>query len=289
MPDVAVLATLLERKIFIESALEQRLPSVDAEPREVHAAMHYAVMNGGKRIRPVIALATAELGGLDPDQILDAACAIEFVHTASLILDDLPSMDDSDSRRDQPATHRVYGEATATLAALALLAEAYALTAKNAAKLLPAQGVADIISVLSNTIGTAGLIHGQHVDLTTSSTAATLEALEETYRQKAAVLFQAAIAVPALLSNMNPQQCAALESYATDLGVAFQITDDLIDAREESAGDAPKVTFSTFLGEDGAKEKIAALVAGASRALTIFGEDAVQLRVMAEYVSTRTV
>ncbi|HRI87282.1 MAG TPA: polyprenyl synthetase family protein, partial [Candidatus Hydrogenedentes bacterium] len=254
MPDVAVLATLLERKIFIESALEQRLPSVDAEPREVHAAMHYAVMNGGKRIRPVIALATAELGGLDPDQILDAACAIEFVHTASLILDDLPSMDDSDSRRDQPATHRVYGEATATLAALALLAEAYALTAKNAAKLLPAQGVADIISVLSNTIGTAGLIHGQHVDLTTSSTAATLEALEETYRQKAAVLFQAAIAVPALLSNMNPQQCAALESYATDLGVAFQITDDLIDAREESAGDAPKVTFSTFLGEDGAKE-----------------------------------
>ncbi|MDZ4858385.1 MAG: polyprenyl synthetase family protein [Candidatus Hydrogenedentes bacterium] len=287
MADAALMESLIELKALIESALLERLPSADSEPRDIHAAMHYAVMSGGKRLRPTLALAVAELGNAGPHQVLDAACAIEFVHTASLILDDLPAMDNADFRRSQPSVHVVYGEATAILAALALLAEAYALTARNAKELMSAEGVADVIETLSRTIGTAGLIRGQHVDLTSTASEVSPEILDETYRQKAAVLFQAAIAIPAKLIGMDEQQQAALEVYATQIGVAFQITDDIIDGEHGTAEDAHKCTFNTILGEAGARRKASELVFNATGALQIFGDRGTQLRMIAEYVATR--
>ncbi|MCC6798252.1 MAG: polyprenyl synthetase family protein [Candidatus Hydrogenedentes bacterium] len=280
---------LMERKALVDAALAERLPSEDVEPRNVHAAMRYAVLSGGKRLRPVLALAIAEIGGLKPEQILDAACAIEFVHAASLILDDLPAMDNSDMRRDQPATHRKYDEATAILAALALISDAYALLSKNASVRLDGNGVSSVVAILSNTIGTAGLIQGQHIDLTLAREAHTLEALESIYRTKAAVLFHAAVAIPASLAQLSKRQCEALEVYATNVGIAFQITDDIIDAHHLHSDGEQKVTFVTFAGEDGARRKAINLADTALAALDQFGERGVPLRGLAEYVASRTV
>lgn len=279
---------LIERKTLVDAALAERLPSEEVEPRNVHAAMRYAVLSGGKRLRPVLALAIAEIGGLKPEQTLDAACAIEFVHAASLILDDLPAMDNSDMRRDQPATHRKFDEATAILAALALISDAYALVSKNAAAQLDANGVSAVVSTLSNTIGTAGLIQGQHVDLTLARDAHTLEALESIYRTKAAVLFHAAVAIPAALAKLDATQCHALETYATNVGIAFQITDDIIDAHHLHSDGEQKVTFVTFAGEDGARQKAFELVETAVEVLERFGERGAPLRGLAEYVASRT-
>lgn len=280
---------LFERKALLDAALAERLPSEQVEPRNVHAAMRYAVLSGGKRLRPVLALAIAEIGGLKPEQMLDAACAIEFVHAASLILDDLPAMDNSDMRREQPATHRKFDEATAILAALALISDAYALVSKNAATHLDANGVSSVVSIFSNTIGTAGLIQGQHIDLTLARDAHTLVALESIYRTKAAVLFHAAVAIPAALAKLMPPQCEALDLYATNVGIAFQITDDIIDAHHLHSDGEQKVTFVTFAGEDGARQKAVDLVDAAVASLEQFGERGLPLRVLAEYVASRTV
>lgn len=288
MANAALTDFLTERIALIETALAERLPSVETEPRDVHAAMHYAVMGGGKRLRPILAMAVAELGGTEAITVLDAACAIEFVHTASLILDDLPAMDNADARRGQPSTHRVYGEATSILAALALLAEAYALIANNAKDLLTADGVADVIETLSRTIGTKGLVSGQHTDLTLNRHTASLELLDKAYHQKAAVLFQAAIAIPAKLAGLDEQKQAALEEFATRIGVAFQIGDDLLDAEQGASADSPKSTFSTFLGDEGARVRIKELISEATNALEVFGDRGMHLRAMAEYVATRT-
>jgi geranylgeranyl diphosphate synthase type II len=288
MPSPATIEFLLERKSLVESALAERLPSESVEPRNVHAAMRYAVLGGGKRLRPVLALAVAEIGGVDPEKMLDAACAIEFVHAASLILDDLPAMDDADTRRDKPATHRAFNEATAILAALGLLSEAYALVARNAAAFLSPEGVASVVDTLSNAIGTSGLIQGQHIDLTLERDAHTLAKLEEIYRQKAAVLFHAAIAIPAEIARLNHRQKLALEQYAANVGIAFQITDDIIDAHHLHSDGERKVTFVTFVGEDGARKIAAKLVAAMAGNLDQFGERGLPLRALAEYVASRT-
>lgn len=280
---------LTERKTLIDAALAERLPSEEVEPRNVHAAMSYAVLSGGKRLRPVLALAIAEIGGLKPEQMLDAACAIEFVHAASLILDDLPAMDNSDMRRDQPATHRKFDEATAILASLALISDAYALAAKNASQFLDTKGVASVVETLSDTIGTAGLIQGQHIDLTLEREAHTLDRLIEIYRRKAGVLFFASVAIPADIARLKHEQCLALEEYAKLLGVAFQITDDIIDSHHLHSDGEQKVTFATIAGEEKARELVTTMTSKASSCLEIFGERGAPLRVLAEYVASRTV
>jgi geranylgeranyl diphosphate synthase type II len=288
MPSAVIAEYLTERKSLVETALAERLPSASVEPRNVHAAMRYAVLGEGKRLRPILALAVGEMGGVDAKKMLDAACAIEFVHAASLILDDLPAMDNADTRRDQPATHRAFNEATAILAALALLSEAYALVAKNAAAYLDAAGVSKVVDALSNTIGTSGLIHGQHIDLTLERDAHTLDRLREIYQQKAAVLFYAAIAIPADIARLERSQVLALEQYASLIGVAFQITDDIIDAHHLHSDGEQKVTFATIAGEERARETACELVAASIKSLAPFGERAEPLRALAEYVASRT-
>ncbi|MBM3290323.1 MAG: polyprenyl synthetase family protein, partial [Candidatus Hydrogenedentes bacterium] len=267
MLSAAIAEYLVERNALVEAALAERLPSGTVEPRRVHAAMRYAVLGGGKRVRPVLVLAVGEIGGLAPAQVLDAACAIEFVHAASLVLDDLPAMDNSDLRRDQPAVHRAYDEATAVLASLALLSDAYGLAARNAAAFLDSAGVASVVATLSNTIGTSGLVHGQHIDLTLERDAHTPERLDEIHLQKAGTLFRAAIAVPAQIARLERGQVLALERYASNIGVAFQIIDDIIDAHHLHSDGERKVTFVTFMGEDGARRRADELVASAVESL----------------------
>lgn len=276
------------RKDLVEKALEERLPPADREPRGVHEAMRYATLNGGKRLRPIVALAVADIAGTAPENVLDAACAVEFVHTASLILDDLPAMDNAPHRRGRPCTHHVYGEATSILASFGLISSAFRLVTRNAESLHGTEATADVVRILSEVLGTEGIIHGQHIDLNLADLNPSLEELEQIYIQKASALFLASIAIPGRLAGLSEEDVNRLEQYALSLGLAFQITDDLIDAGEPDEDEA-KATFSTHLGVEGAKAKARGLVEEATGHLASFGERAEPLRMLAAYVGTRTV
>ncbi|HNZ18851.1 MAG TPA: polyprenyl synthetase family protein [Candidatus Hydrogenedentes bacterium] len=279
------LATYLgERKTFIERQLDRILPAEAEEPREVSAAMRYGTLRGGKRLRPLMALVVAEINGFEQADVSDAACAIELVHAASLILDDLPSMDDARTRRGQPCTHLVFGESTAVLAAMDLIAIAYRLVADNADR--RGRPAAPVIAQLSNAIGHDGIVRGQHADLAVRRKRATLDQLTEIYTHKAAALFLAAVRIPASILDIDSNKLQALEAYALNLGLAFQITDDLLDAGH-APEDAGRTTFSTHLGIAGAETRVRELVANATAALSVFGDEAVALKALAEYVGIR--
>jgi len=287
MANHILLDVLETRKRLIDQALLDRLPDAEAEPQHVHEAMHYATLGPGKRLRPILSTIVAELSGRPIEDVLDAACAIEFVHAASLILDDLPAMDNSPHRRGQKSTHIVYGEATSILSAMGLIAMAFELVTRNAETTTP-ESVATVNRHLAAVIGTEGIIYGQHVDLTQSPGDASLDELERVYRGKAAGLFMASMIIPAHLLSLSDEQREALERYAADVGLAFQITDDLIDAQTQGEDDG-KTTFSTHLGDAGAQDKVSSLIDEAIGALTPFGEAAEPLRLLAEHLRTRHV
>lgn len=280
-------AYLRERKALIEQALAARLPDGEREPRRIHQAMRYATLDGGKRLRPLMVMVAAELGGVAGEEVLDAACAMEFVHTASLILDDLPSMDNALSRRSRPCTHVAFDEATAVLASLALIGNAFELVAANASALEHPERAAPAVTCLAQAIGSAGIIHGQHADLNLSGGSATLEELEQAYGHKAGALFVASMEISASLVDMADHQRAALHTYAMRMGLAFQITDDLLDASGKPE-DRGKTTFSTHLGVAGARQKACELAEDAVHALEWFDERAEPLRYIANFVTTRT-
>ncbi len=287
MEQLVLAEYLQERKALIDAALEARLPREDAEPVRVHQAMRYATLGGGKRLRPVLAIAVAELAGGKPERILDAACAIELVHSASLILDDLPAMDNAASRRGKPSTHLQYDEATAILASVGLIALAFDLLVHNAETLGRGVICGSVVRLLAQVIGTEGIIWGQHTDLTMKERVPSMNELESVYRNKAAALFVSAITIPAHFVDIGEQETRALEQYAYNVGLAFQITDDLIDSPGDGElGD--KATFSTHLGSHGARDKADALIESAINVLEPFGERAEPLRQLAHYVGKRT-
>lgn len=280
------LAYLAARKAEIDTALAVRLPVETHEPREVHCAMRHAVLSGGKRVRPIVALAVAELAGRPCESVLDAACAIELIHAASLVLDDLPSMDDATERRGKPCTHVLFGEATALLSVMGLMAMAFELVSENARNCPSGALSGDPVSSLARAVGTAGLTGGQHGDLMLSGRTATLSDVETIHRQKAGALFLASVQIPAYLCGMSSERVQALESYARCVGLAFQITDDLLDANT-SGEDEGKNTFVTLLGAEGAAGRVRGLIAESGAALDIFQEKGSILRQLAEHVSRR--
>lgn len=279
-------AYFLTRKQWVDQALESCLPAADQAPQPIHEAMRYAVLRGGKRLRPVLTLATAELAGARAEDFLDAACAIECVHAASLILDDLPCMDNATSRRDVPATHVAHGEATALLASMGLLALAFDLVARNAEAVDHAAACGAATQVLSRAIGSAGLVYGQHLDLHFTGAQPTLEELECVHHHKAGALFLASLELPARLLAMPEDRVQALRTYAENVGIAFQITDDLHD---ENAGaeDAGKSTFTTHLGREGAQAQVRDRIQAGVDALACFDDRAEPLRQLAYHVLTR--
>lgn len=270
------------RRVVIEAALNDALPRADVEPRVVHEAMRYATLDGGKRLRPILTLAVAEFGSSTVEQLIDAACAVELAHTASLILDDLPCMDDALSRRGRPCTHVKFGKATAILASMGLLMKAFELLADNARKTRP-EAAADIVTILTGTIGTSGLVYGQHMDLTLTGERPTLEELEYEHQLKAGALFLAAVSIPARLLAMDSEATAHLDAFARKIGLAFQAIDDLLDARAAHE-DAGKTTFVTHLGSEGARKRVHSLITDAVRCLEPYGDRSSALRGMAEYV-----
>jgi len=256
----------------------------------VQEAMAYAVHAPAKRIRPVLTMLTAELCGGSAARAMAAACSIEMIHAASLILDDLPVMDDSPLRRGKPATHVAFGEAMALLAAFGLLSGAFSAIARGYEPPLGSR----IAALLSDAVGAEGLIGGQAADLLATDQHITFETLERIHRGKTGALFSAAATAGAMTADAADDSIAALQAFAKNLGLAFQIIDDLLDVEGDPAitgkpvrEDAKKTTFVSFSGPEGARQLATELCHTADRALQPFGRRAERLRELSAFVAAR--
>jgi len=279
----------------VERALDARLPAADARPASLHAAMRYAALGGGKRIRPLLCYASGEVLGVAPGRLDDAACAVECVHVFSLVHDDLPAMDDDALRRGKPSTHAAFGEATAILAGDALQTRAFEILAGDGAR--DAVERLGMIAILAGAAGSEGMTGGQAVDLESEGkqlAAADLEALD---RDKTGRLIRAAVLMPTCASPGLPKASRdALDRFAECMGLAFQIKDDVLDVEGEQAltgkthgADAArgKATYPSLMGMDNAKRRADALYAEALSTLEKFGDAAEPLRWMARYIVHR--
>ena len=285
-------ATLAERRRRVEACLARLLPHGQAPL--VEAAMRDSLQAPAKRLRPILALLVTEVLRGDPDAVLPAACSVELVHTASLILDDLPSMDDAAARRGRPACHLAHGEANAILAAFALLSRAFEILAEGWPG-GPDAGVRALIGrELSRAVGPEGMVAGQAEDLAMTDRAVDFPTLEFIHSRKTGALFTAAAALGALGAEASASEKAAVVAYAKNVGLAFQIVDDIIDATlgaaeagKDVGQDAKKTTFVSFAGVAGARQLARELVDTGQRALAGFGPQAQPLLDLAEYVVAR--
>lgn len=288
MPALDLREYLSARKALVDEGLDERLPSRDVEPCAVHDAMRYATLAGGKRLRPILSLAVSELGGQVPTSVLDAACGIELLHTGSLVIDDLPSMDDAQTRRETDCTHVRFGEATALLAALGLVALAFDLVTRNAETMGAPEAGLRAVRELAAVMGTDGIVGGQHIDLHLRAHPDTPVLLESMFEKKAAALFLASLRIPAILIGLPESDLDALTRYGRCLGLAFQITDDLLDS-QAAPGDGNEATHAAHLGVAGARARVNELTRAAVAAVDPLGDRAEPLRVIAEHVSARTI
>lgn len=292
-------AYLEERARLIDRELDRRLPADDVPPGDLHRAMRYPFEGGGKRIRPILMMAACEAVGGDAGRALPAACAMEMIHTASLIHDDLPAMDDDDLRRGRPTCHKVFGEALAILAGDALLTEAFILLSspETIATLSPAL-VARLVHVLARASGSLGMAGGQAVDLASEGKEIDPATLDFIHTRKTGALILASIEMGALIGGADGASMEALLRHGRAVGLEFQIADDILDVigDPELLGKATgvdaqrgKATFPALYGLEEAQRRAAELRDEALAALSIFGEAADPLRAIACYVVDRAV
>ncbi len=280
--------------VRVNAALDKLLPRETAEPPTIHKAMRYSIFAGGKRIRPVLCLAACEAVGGKESAAIPLACAVECIHTYSLIHDDLPCMDDDDLRRGRPTNHKVFGEGIAVLAGDALLTEAFILVAK--AKPPRRYPVQILVKELAVAAGSLRLIAGQVQDLENESRKASLDEVKQTHLNKTAALITASIRLGAMAGNASPTHLKRLTRYGHDLGLAFQVIDDILDATstKEIMGKSvradqknEKSTFPSVLGLEKSRQFAAALIADAHKQLSPFGKPADPLRAIADFFLTR--
>lgn len=288
---------LAERTRWIDKALDDCLPPADADPAVIHRSMRYSVFAGGKRLRPALTLAAAETVGGASSAVLPVACAIELIHTYSLIHDDLPAMDDDDLRRGSPTNHKVFGEDIAILAGDALFAHAfYLLVGSGGLRAKDPEAVLRVAGEVACACGTSGLIGGQVLDLTAEGRRLGEDDLIRIHRAKTGALFRVAVRAGALLSGADEEQLAGLSAYADYFGLAFQITDDILDISGDEAkigktvgSDSKnhKTTYATLFGTEGARQRAIEAADGALKALAGFGREADFLRQAVQFVVTR--
>jgi geranylgeranyl diphosphate synthase, type II len=266
---------LREKRALVDATLDANLPPAATLPPTIHEAMRYAVLGGGKRIRPIVAIAAAEAVGAKVEPLLAHLCAIELIHTYSLVHDDLPPLDNDDLRRGRKTTHVVYGEAMGVLTGDALLTEAFAWLARPIAGLEPARQLRAIAEV-ATAVDSTGMIGGQVADIVaersqeaSTDREALLRELEFIHRNKTGKLFTASVVLGGLLGGASEEQLAALRRYADALGLAFQIVDDLLDIEESSATlgktagkdvEQGKLTWPALLGAESARAEVGRLL-----------------------------
>jgi len=288
---------LRERKANIDKALDVYLPKTDTYPPAIFEATRYSVFAGGKRLRPILCVAAAEAVGGREEQVLPVACAIELIHTYSLIHDDLPAMDDDDFRRGRPTSHKVYGEGIAILAGDALLTEAFYLMSR-------ADLMADVdtdrrlmvINEVSRAAGCFGMVGGQVADLQSEGAAVDEETLQYIHVHKTAALISVSLRAGALLANAGSGDLQALTNYGRKIGLAFQIADDILDiesTREVLGKDTGsdeerrKMTYPALFGVERSRHKAGELVNGALVDLERCDERAWPLREIAAFILER--
>ena len=288
---------LSERKAIIDQVLTQSLPAANTISLRVVEAMRYSLLGGGKRLRPILCLAAAEAVAAEISQVLPVACALEMIHTYSLIHDDLPAMDNDDLRRGRPTCHKQFDEATAILAGDGLLTAAFFVLAAAAGQ-HPGQAAAyvEIIRLIAGASGYQGMVGGQMADLLAEGKPSTLNQVEEIHRLKTGALLTASVRTGAVLGRGSTDQVEALTRYGEKFGLIFQITDDLLDVEGESGEmgkptgmDAvrQKATYPAVLGVSEAKIQARRLVEAALLDLQPFGEAAEPLRQLAQYLLVR--
>lgn len=278
---------LENKKNIIDKTLDEYLPPEEKAPSIIHKAMRYSVFGGGKRIRPIFTLATAELFGREAESVLRAACGIELIHTFSLIHDDLPSIDNDDFRRGKPSNHKVFGEAIALLAGDALLVSGFDLIIKNSeVKEIKKQSILKLIKETSFYIGTENLLGGQVEDITAKNEDITKEDLVNLYMKKTAALICLSIRAGAILSGANQRQLKALTKYGENIGLAFQIIDDMLDIMQDQR-DMGKPTYANKFGIKESKSESERLIGEAKDSLRIFNQKAEILKSLADYLLTR--
>ncbi|MHC4884448.1 MAG: polyprenyl synthetase family protein [Planctomycetota bacterium] len=288
-----------EQGAVVDEALENALPRRKAEPETLHEAMRYSIFAGGKRLRPVLCLMTAGIFDCPGETALPAACSLEMIHTYSLIHDDLPAMDDDDYRRGKLSCHKAFGEAMAILAGDALLTLAFESVAQS-----PSATAGELAKTLAVASGHAGMVGGQVMDLEAEnregederSEEEKLTAVKAIHRRKTGALITAAVEMGAILGGADKEARDKLIQYGQRIGLAFQIKDDILDreapqeklgktvGKDEASG---KLTYPAVLGMDGAKKLLRDTVLDAKELLCDFGEKALMLRLLADFIAER--
>jgi len=282
---------------LVDAALDRLLPPETAQPPALHKAMRYSIFAGGKRLRPLLAMAAAEAVGAQPETVLDEACSLELIHTYTLIHDDLPAMDNDDFRRGMPTSHKVFGEAMAILAgdalqtqAFGLLARAYTLGRHSPERLVQVSGM------LADACGSQGVIGGQVVDIESEGSSVSLETLDYIHAHKTGKLIHAAVMLGAILGGATPARQQALACYGKAIGLAFQITDDILDvvSTTEQLGktvgkdaQAGKATYPGLLGMDEARRMQQHYLDLSLAALASYDEKAEPLRAIGRVIVER--
>jgi len=277
----------------VNRKLDELLPAEDAYPHSLHRAVRYSVFAGGKRLRPILCVAGCEAVGGRGDDAVQMGAAIEMVHTYSLIHDDLPAMDDDDLRRGKPTCHREFGEALAVLAGDALLTEAFAVVAMDADREPWLRNV--LVAELARAAGTAGMVAGQAVDMEMEGGKFTLSDVHYIHEHKTAEMIAMSVVTGAMIGGAAGDDTEFLRQYGRKIGLAFQITDDLLNLRggkdlgKATGTDAQrgKATYPAAAGERAAREEAERLCGEAMMEITGFGKKAEPLKAIAGYVARR--
>ncbi len=288
---------LVASKNRVERALQEWLPSEDTLPQRLHRAMRYAVLGGGKRVRPVLVYAAGQALGIDPERLNGPACAVELIHAYSLVHDDLPAMDDDDLRRGQPTCHRRFDEATAILAGDALQTLAFKVLCQDASMQVDNAIRVQMLETLAVASSSRGMAGGQAIDLNSVGKELTLPELENMHIHKTGALILASVRMGYLAKqDASQEETTSLDQYAKRVGLAFQVKDDILDIEgdtatlgktqgKDQANDKP--TYPSLLGLDGARNLLNQLHQEALDSLGIFDDKADPLRWLADYIVTR--
>jgi geranylgeranyl diphosphate synthase type II len=292
--DLDLKSYLESRRLMVEEALESALPAEGGLDARVVEAMRYSLFAGGKRLRPILCLAAAEAVGGCLQDAMPAACALEMIHTYSLIHDDLPAMDDDDLRRGIPTNHKVFGEAIAILAGDGLLTEAFTLLGNWSG--LPPDRVVQLVAVIGAAAGHRGMVGGQVVDMLWQNRAADIAVVRCMHGKKTAALIAASTQAGALAGGGSSDEVERLGRYGRAVGLAFQIVDDVLDIKGDAAllgkktgvdSARGKATYPAAVGLEQAGKDAQALIADALDAVTGFDDRAEPLRALARYIVAR--
>ncbi|HVP58296.1 MAG TPA: farnesyl diphosphate synthase [bacterium] len=285
------------RRALVDQALERYLPAENTYPENLSQAMRYSVMSGGKRFRPILCIASFEACAGEGDAVVPIACAIELVHTYSLIHDDLPCMDDDDLRRGRPTSHKVFGEAVAVLAGDALLSFAVELVMREGPRLVPPERIVRIVGDLFKAAGPEGMVAGQVVDMASEGKAADAETVGFIHRHKTGALIASAARCGAIAAGAIESVIERLSTYGARVGLAFQIVDDVLDVEGKFGGlkaasgldqKKQKMTYPVVFGLEESKAVAARLVREAKDAIAPLGQAGLPLQLLADLVVNRS-